>query len=76
MTNEQAERLIAAVEHGAEALMVLAGQVDLSKNDGTPGPLEAIAMLLGANGKPTGWPDHGELLERLVVAVEKLEAER
>lgn len=71
MTNEQAERLIAAVEHGAEALMILAGQVDLSKLNGTPGPLEAIAMLLGARSvKPSAWPDHGELLERIATALE------
>lgn len=74
MNEDQAERLIAAVEHAAEALMILSGQIDLSKRDCAPGPIEAIAMLLGASeGGPRMWPNHAELLERLAVAVEKLE---
>lgn len=70
MTEEQEDQIVDSLASIAKSLEVLSGRVD---NGHMPGPIEAIAMVLGARDELSFWPDHGDILERIATALEREE---
>lgn len=71
MNEKEMEReKLEALQSIAKSLAILSGREDMAGH--SPGPIEAIAMVLGASSNPLAWPNIGETLDSIRVSAERI----